>query len=123
MVNAVAADDCPNVSLTVKVNGTAAAEVGVPETTPVFAFSERPSAGRPVALQVSVSVPIAWNVKLYTDLFSAGAAVTCVCVVVITGAGGSFTVSTNAVGADDCPNVALTVTTRLSVAFAGGVPE
>jgi hypothetical protein len=64
ITNAVAAEDCPNVSLAVKVKLTVACEVGVPETTPVFATSDNASAGRPTALQVSAPVPVAWNVRL-----------------------------------------------------------
>ena len=64
MVNGVAADDCPNVSLTVKVIAIDAGADGVPETTPVVVFNESPSDGRLVELQVSVPVPVAWKVKL-----------------------------------------------------------
>src|SRR4029077_1657038 len=64
MVKAVAAVDWPKVSVTVKVKATDSFDVGVPETTPVLELSESPSAGRPTALQVSVPVPVSWNVKL-----------------------------------------------------------
>jgi hypothetical protein len=64
MLNAVAAEAWPNVSLTVKVKATLCFVVGVPETMPVLAASDNPSAGRPTALQVSVPVPVAWNAKL-----------------------------------------------------------
>ena len=77
IVNAVAAEDCPNVSLTVNVKATDCFVGGVPETTPVLALSDSPSAGRPTALQVSVPVPLAWKVKEYADPAVAGAAVTC----------------------------------------------
>jgi hypothetical protein len=61
--NAVAAEDCPKESLTVKVKLTVAFEVGVPATIPVIAASDNASAGRPTALQVSAPVPLAWKVK------------------------------------------------------------
>ena len=64
MVNGIAAEDCPNVSLTVKVKATLCFEVGVPETRPVPPASDNASAGRPTALQVRVPVPVAWNAKL-----------------------------------------------------------
>lgn len=63
IVNAVAAEDWPNVSLAFKVKDTLCFNVGVPETTPVLEFRESPSA-RPTALNVSVPVPVAWNIKL-----------------------------------------------------------
>jgi hypothetical protein len=58
-VNAVAAEDWPNVSLTVKVKLIVALAVGVPETMPVLAASVNASAGRPTALHVSAPVPLA----------------------------------------------------------------
>ena len=61
----VAGEDCPNVSVAVKVMGTTACNEGVPETTPVTELSDSPSAGRPVALHVSAPVPLAWKVKTY----------------------------------------------------------
>lgn len=92
IVNGVAAEDWPNVSLTVTMTTIEACDVGVPATMPVAAASESPSAGSPVALQVSVPVPEAWKVKPYAVPAVAGAAVTCACVVVIVGAGGLLTV-------------------------------
>jgi hypothetical protein len=56
--NAVAAEDCPNESLTVSMKLTVALEVGVPETMPVPAARDNPSEGRPVAVHVSVPVPV-----------------------------------------------------------------
>jgi hypothetical protein len=123
IVKGVAAEDWPKVSLTVKVIATLCFVVGVPETTPLPLLSARLSAGRPVELQVSVPEPVAWNAKVYAIPMVPGAAVTCACVVVITGTAGLLTVSTNAVGADDWPNVSLTVKVKLSVAFEVGVPE
>jgi hypothetical protein len=64
IVNDVAAVDWPNASVTVKLNETVCFDVGVPEITPVLELSDNPSIGRPVALQVSVPVPVSWNVKL-----------------------------------------------------------
>jgi hypothetical protein len=64
MLNGVAAEDWPNVSLTVKVKATLCFVVGVPDTMPVLAARDNPSAGRPTALQVSAPVPVAWNVRL-----------------------------------------------------------
>jgi hypothetical protein len=58
-VNAVAAEDCPNASLTVNVKLIVALEVGVPDTMPVLAASANASAGRPTALHVSAPVPLA----------------------------------------------------------------
>jgi len=63
IVNAVAAEDWPKVSVAVKVKDTLCFDVGVPETTPVLEFRESPST-RPTALKVSAPVPVAWNVKL-----------------------------------------------------------
>jgi hypothetical protein len=63
ILNAVAGDDWPNVSVAVKVKETFCFDVGVPETTPVLELRESPST-RPTALHVSVPVPLAWNVKL-----------------------------------------------------------
>src|SRR4029077_19454191 len=123
IVNAVAAEDCPNVSLTVNVKATDCFVVGVPETTPVLELSDRPSAGSPTAPHVSVPVPVAWKVKEYAAPAVAGAAVTCTCVVVIAGAAGLFTVIVNAVAAEDCPNVSLTVNVKATDCFVGGVPE
>jgi hypothetical protein len=62
MVNAVAAEDCPNASLTFTRALIDVFAVGVPERTPA-ALSDSPSAGRPVALQVSAPVPVAWKAK------------------------------------------------------------
>ena len=62
IVKGVAAEDWPNVSLTVKLNATLCFVVGFPVTA--LALSESPSAGRPVELQVSVPEPVAWNVKV-----------------------------------------------------------
>jgi hypothetical protein len=58
-VNGVAAEDWPNVSLTVNVKVTVVLEVGVPETMPVLAASANASAGRPTAVHVSAPVPLA----------------------------------------------------------------
>jgi hypothetical protein len=77
IVNAVAAEDCPNVSLTVNVKATDCFVGGVPETTPVLELRDSPSAGRPTAPHVSVPVPLAWKVKEYAVPAVAGAAVTC----------------------------------------------
>jgi hypothetical protein len=122
--NAVAAEDCPNESLTVSVKLTVAFEVGVPETMPVPAASDNPSAGRPVALHVSAPVPLAWKVKPYTEAAVPGAAVTCVWVVVIVGGAGLLTVMTSSVDADFAPAVleSVTVTVKLTVPLAVGVP-
>jgi hypothetical protein len=73
--NAVAAEDWPNVSLTVRVKLTVAFDVGVPETAPELAPSDNASDGRPVAFQVSAPLPVARKVKPYTDPAVAGAAV------------------------------------------------
>lgn len=123
--NAVAAEDCPNESLTVNVKLTVAFEVGVPETMPVPPASDNASAGRPTALQVRLPVPVAWKVKPYTDPAVAGAAVTCAWVVVIAGGAGLLTVMTNCVDDDFGPAVleSVTVTVKLIVPLAVGVPE
>src|ERR1700751_2186412 len=91
--NAVAAEDCPNESLTVRVKLTGALEVGVPETMPVLAASDSPLEGSPVAFQVRVPVPVAWKVKAYAEPTVAGAAVTCAFVVEIAGGAGLLIVS------------------------------
>lgn len=57
-VKAVAAEDCPNESLRVNMKLIVALEVGVPDTMPVPAASDKPSEGSPVALHVSVPVPV-----------------------------------------------------------------
>ena len=95
IVNAVAAEDCPNVSLTVNVKATDCFVGGVPETTPVLALSDSPSAGSPTAPHVSVPVPEVWNVKEYADPAVPGAAVTCACELVIAGGAGLLTVIVN----------------------------
>ena len=56
--NAVGAEDCPNESVTVNMKLTVVLEVGVPDTMPVPAARDNPSEGRPVAVQVSVPVPV-----------------------------------------------------------------
>src|ERR1700722_17627534 len=124
MLNAVAAEDWPNVSLTVMVKATLCFVVGVPETMPVLAASDNPSAGRPAALHVSAPVPLAWKVKPYTEAAVPGAAVTCAWVVVIVGGAGLLTVMINGVDADFAPAVleSVTVTVRLTVPLAVGVP-
>jgi len=121
-VNGVAGEDCPYVSLTVTIMLIDACDVGVPDRTPVV-LSERLSEGRPVALQVSVPVPVAWKVKVYKVPAEAGAAVTCACVVVIAGAAGLLTVIVKGVAGEDCPYVSLTVTMMMIDAFDVGVPE
>lgn len=78
IMKAAGADVWPNVSLTVKVTGTAWWVVGVPETAPVDVLSDSPSAGSPlVALHVSVPEPVAWKVKEYAVPTVAAADVTC----------------------------------------------
>lgn len=122
IVNAVAAEDCPKVSLRVSVIEIVVCVVGVPDTTPVLELSDSPSAGRPVALQVSVPLPVPANVNEYGLPTVAGFAVNCACVVAIAGAGGLLTVMANGVAVEDCPNVSLTVTMMLMEAFDVGVP-
>jgi hypothetical protein len=76
-------DDPALESFTVTIMGpTGPDDVGVPDTTPVLAFKESPTAGSPVALHVSVPAPpVAVRVKEYMIPTVAGAAVTCACVV------------------------------------------
>jgi hypothetical protein len=59
MVNWVAGEEWPDVSVAVRVKTTLAFDAGVPETIPVAGFSERLLEGRPTALHVSVPVPAA----------------------------------------------------------------
>ena len=123
--NAVAAEDCPNESLTVRVKLTSVLEVGVPETMPVLAASDSPLEGSPVALQVRVPVPVAWKVKAYAEPTVAGAAVTCACVVEIAGGAGLLIVRVRLLEADLGPAAleSVTVTVMLPVPLAVAVPE
>ena len=123
IVNAVAAEDCPNVSLTVNVKATDCFVVGVPETTPVLELSDSPSAGRPTALHVSVPVPVATNLNEYAD--PAVAVVTCACVVVIAGGTGLFTVIVNCTELDWGPAAleSFAVAVKVTLPLAVGVPE
>ena len=63
IVNWVAGEEWPDVSVTVRVKRTFASDAGVPETIPVAGSNDKWSEGRPTALHVSVPVPVAWNVK------------------------------------------------------------
>ena len=123
--NAVAAEDCPNESLTVRVKPTVALEVGVPETMPVPPASDSASEGSPVTVQVSVPVPVAWKVKPYAEPAVAGAAVTCACVVEIAGGAGLLIVRVTVLELDLGPAAleSVTVTTTLALPLAAAVPE
>jgi hypothetical protein len=92
---------------------------------PVLPAIESASEGSPVALQVSVPVPVAWKVKPYGELAVPGAAVTCACVVEIAGGAGLLIVRISAPDPVLGPAAleSVTVTVMLGLPLAVAVPE
>ena len=87
--------------------------------------SDSASEGSPVALQVSVPVPVAWKVKPYAVPAVPGAAVICDCVVVIAGGAGLLIVRVRVLEADLGPAAleSVTVTVTLGLPLEATVPE